>query len=353
MLNVLIVDDEKSTLDLIKRLGDWDKWSMQIVGEAKDGEEGKQLLASLHPDILITDMNMPGVDGVSLLKKVMEEHQHVKTIVLSGYDEFTYMKQAIRSKVVEYLLKPVNAEELNLALNKCANEILTEKGRGVDYAYLINVSLLPALNEFKSTINSLISEQNEAELPNAVDGLLRSINTLAANEQQSIAFKLYHELMLLVEEQLYKYHIIDTEFIETVKLVYTEKKSVAQLVRQFASIYQLLIAYLVTENKAKTKINLEKIKTYIDRNYADPQISLSQLAAMFYVSKEYLSKAFKKQFGQNVTEYIIECRMQEAKRLLSTEAFKIKSISDMVGYEDVSYFYRVFKKRFGIPPGKL
>jgi two-component system response regulator YesN len=98
---------------------------------------------------------------------------------------------------------------------------------------------------------------------------------------------------------------------------------------------------------------LGEIKEYIDRNLTDSYISLEVLANKFFVSKEYLSKAFKNTYGCNITEYIISHRMEHARKLLISNELQIKSIAQMVGYEDVSYFYRVFKKYFKLSPGEM
>jgi two-component system, response regulator YesN len=113
------------------------------------------------------------------------------------------------------------------------------------------------------------------------------------------------------------------------------------------------IEYMINLNKKKKRVNLQEIKEYIDRNFADSHISLEILANKFFVSKEYLSKAFKNTYGCNITEYIVSRRMEQAKKLLQDNELQIKSIAQMVGYEDVSYFYRVFKKYFKISPGEM
>jgi two-component system response regulator YesN len=105
--------------------------------------------------------------------------------------------------------------------------------------------------------------------------------------------------------------------------------------------------------KQKSKINLDNIKQYLDEYSTSPNMSLEIIAKKYYVSKEYLTTAFKKRYGCNVTEYIISSRMEKAKELITSTTLQYKTIAEMIGYDDVSYFYRVFKKYYGSSPGKI
>jgi two-component system, response regulator YesN len=99
MSKILIVDDEKWTRETIKQFGKWEQYNIEVIGEAGDGQEALGLIEQFSPDIVITDMKMPGVDGIELLQIVTERFPQIKLIVVSGYDDFKYMRQAILSKV--------------------------------------------------------------------------------------------------------------------------------------------------------------------------------------------------------------------------------------------------------------
>lgn len=123
MYRVLIIDDEPWSREVVKALGEWERFQLSLVGEAEDGTEGLKRIGELEPHIVITDMRMPGLEGVELLKAVNERFPSVRIIVMSGYDDFVYLKQAIRSRAVEYLLKPIDPEELNASLAQCVREL--------------------------------------------------------------------------------------------------------------------------------------------------------------------------------------------------------------------------------------
>lgn len=107
----------------IAQPGDWNELGMTVVGEAEDGEQAIQLVKQHQPHIIITDMRMPGTDGVELLQTLSGKYPQIKVIVVSGYDDFNYAKHAIRHRAADYLLKPVNPDELNAVLAKCARDL--------------------------------------------------------------------------------------------------------------------------------------------------------------------------------------------------------------------------------------
>ena len=110
---VVIIDDEPIICNLIKRLGEWDRLNLEIVGSATDGLEGYRLIRELHPDIVLLDIRMPGLDGLELIEKCSEEKLTPRFIIISGYQEFEYAKKAIHFNISDYLVKPIDREELN------------------------------------------------------------------------------------------------------------------------------------------------------------------------------------------------------------------------------------------------
>lgn len=129
MYRLLIVDDESLTrLYIRQNISKLDeKWEM--AGEASDGAEALQFLASNKVDLVITDIRMPVMDGLELCAKMYHKYPGQRTVILSGYDEFSYAQQAIRYGVDDYLLKPVVEEELQAALQKAAANIGKDAGR--------------------------------------------------------------------------------------------------------------------------------------------------------------------------------------------------------------------------------
>lgn len=126
-IKVFLVEDEMVIRRGIKNSIDWEKEGYIFCGEASDGELDYPMIIKEKPDILITDIRMPFMDGLELCKLVKEELPNIKILILSGYDEFDYAKEAIRLGVTEYLLKPISSGKLLEALNGVSESIRREK----------------------------------------------------------------------------------------------------------------------------------------------------------------------------------------------------------------------------------
>ena len=118
MIKVFLVEDEIVMRNGIKNNIPWEKEGLEFAGEASDGELAYPLIRKVQPDILITDIRMPFMDGLELSELVKKEFPRIKIIILSGYNEFDYAKQAIHIGVTDYLLKPITAAKLLEAVKK-------------------------------------------------------------------------------------------------------------------------------------------------------------------------------------------------------------------------------------------
>lgn len=127
MVKVFLVEDEIVIRDGIKNSIQWEKEGFEFVGEAGDGELAYPMILKEQPDILITDIKMPFMDGLELSRLVKQELPDIKILILSGYDEFEYAKEAIRIGVAEYLLKPVSSNKLLEVLRSVTSAIVQER----------------------------------------------------------------------------------------------------------------------------------------------------------------------------------------------------------------------------------
>ena len=133
---VLIVDDELRIGRLIKKLIHWDEFALECVDVVDNGGTAFEIIQSVRcPDVVITDIRMPVMDGITLLTKVREQFPFTKFIITSGFSDFEYAKKAITLKVSDYLLKPVDSEELKEALSKIKQEFQIA---GNDYEEVFN-----------------------------------------------------------------------------------------------------------------------------------------------------------------------------------------------------------------------
>ena len=123
MYKVLIADDEPFILDGLKHLIDWEEYNLEIAAQASNGLQALEILKKTHIDILITDIRMPAMDGIELIRNVRQNKLNTKCIVLSGYDDFIYVKEAAKLGIENYLLKSVDIEELIPTLQNTIEKI--------------------------------------------------------------------------------------------------------------------------------------------------------------------------------------------------------------------------------------
>lgn len=130
MLKVFLVEDEFVIREGIKNNIDWKAHGYEFCGEAGDGELAYPMIQKLRPDIVITDIRMPFMDGLELSRLIRKELPDTEIIILSGYQEFEYAKEAIKLGVAQYLSKPINGEELLAELDELSAKI-EEKHRAI------------------------------------------------------------------------------------------------------------------------------------------------------------------------------------------------------------------------------
>ena len=125
MYKALIIDDEKSSRLLITKLGRWNEYGIDPPFTATNGADGLAMIKDLHPNIVFVDMQMPIMDGNEFLRIASVNFPSIKYIVVSGHDEFSYVKTALQTKAIDYLLKPISGKELNDVIALAVSELNT------------------------------------------------------------------------------------------------------------------------------------------------------------------------------------------------------------------------------------
>lgn len=116
-LRVLLVDDETMIREGFKRLFDWNAHDCEVVGEAADGMEALSQIDALQPDIAIMDINIPVMNGLKVIQLARIKHPDTAFVIVSGYDDFSYCREALRLQITDYILKPVNYEEFGACID--------------------------------------------------------------------------------------------------------------------------------------------------------------------------------------------------------------------------------------------
>lgn len=165
MYKVLIIDDESIIRKGIKNIINWKQLDCEVCADASDGIEGIELIRKYLPEIIITDIRMPGLDGLSMIKQVKSIVPNTKIIILTGYRDFDYVQEAIKCGAFDFLLKPSKIEELTAVLTRAVNEINDQKIRHmeIDQFKVLFEQSIPILREklLYDVIYGLNTNENE------------------------------------------------------------------------------------------------------------------------------------------------------------------------------------------------
>lgn len=241
MIKVVLVDDDPIILEELRCSIPWEQYDCFVAGSASSGSEGRDLILKIKPDILFTDVQMPGMDGLVMLAGLRSEMPEMQVMVLSGYRDFEYAQTAMLLGVSRFLTKPLQMDELHEAL------------------------------EF----------------------MCRRAKKLSADEAVSDADSGEHAGSFLVKNAL----------------------------------------------------------KHIEEHYNE-KLTLTNVAESTYVSQWHLSKLLNKHSGQSFSEILNGVRIKNAKKFLHNPSLRIREISEMTGFSDVSHFSRIFKKIEGVSPNE-
>lgn len=237
MLKVIIADDEERICQLIQALVDWDALHMEIVGTAANGLEAIELVERFCPDILITDIRMPGCDGLELIQKVKEGNPKLEVIIISGYAHFSYAQTAIKYGVGNYLLKPINKVELTQTLEKLYQKITDRNETESDLKQLmkdnennknrVKTNLISRILENENIIDEIKGEINETKIPVKKSDGMEPGNKMSGDLEETIN-SLNHTYHLHMKQGLFQGFCLKMDydiasFSESAKKIVAEK----------------------------------------------------------------------------------------------------------------------------------
>ncbi|MDF2646089.1 MAG: response regulator [Paenibacillus sp.] len=329
MYHILVAEDEpwirSSVVEMVNRIGE----GTISVSEATNGEEAWALIQELWPTVLITDIMMPKMDGLSLIQKIHEHDIPMIYIIISGYDNFQYAQKAIHYGVTEYLLKPVDMEQLREALRR------SEQSMGK----------LKEISSYMSRFQQLVSVIGE----NAPQTVNRKMSDLIDS-----VLKLKHinpaarKNLLRIFEWKLTGMIKELSPGQTVPTI-PEGAEDAAILRYFNQLAVVLIMHYAEQSKSNINHIIKRVCDYIHTHFKK-DISLTEMAQYANMSISYFSALFKRCTGRTLVQYIQEVRIEKAKQLLLETQLKNYEIAERVGFATQPYFIRVFKSSVGVSP---
>lgn len=182
-ITLLIVDDEAEIRTGLRTIIPWEDYSVTVIGTAASGAEALDKIRFYEPDIVITDIQMPGINGLELVRRAREEQFDCSFVILSGYDEFEYARTAIRYGIEDYLLKPISIKELTALICKLKEDIMDKRNLHTD-----QLSTLKRLRRAEISLHrqNLIPQLLRGELPSLeLQDILKEYGLLIRNTTSS------------------------------------------------------------------------------------------------------------------------------------------------------------------------
>lgn len=356
MLKVMIVDDMEIMRRQIKRLPVWgNDAEFIIIDEAEDGQEAINKLQAEPVDLLISDIKMPRVDGIELLKEVYENNLATCTVFLSEHSEFSFAKEAIKYGIFDYLVKPVKLEELRNLLKKAKDYIVEKETEKIKLKSLED-KLVEKLEvyypvEHIDLIIQHISNGNK-QIDKAISNMVDETIIIFENDITKTAIvlqKAISEIFIGVEENhewIEKFTC--TDFYTDINL--TNYSNVDLMKKSIIEIFQTIISIInkFVLNSKKSPL-IKEICMYTIRNIEN-NISITTISEALFLTKNYIGDVFKHETGMTLGEYITMVKVERAKLLVIDGSLKNYEIAQKLGYKDSEYFSKVFKKYTKLTP---
>ncbi|WP_239615062.1 response regulator [Cohnella mopanensis] len=175
-MKVLVVDDQRLSRAGIIKMIDWDRLGLQLAGECANGHEALEAMSELEVDVVITDVRMPVLDGLQLIEKAKELYPHVAFLVISGFDDYAYVRKSIQLSVADYLLKPVDKLELNELMKELIEKTQDARNKAAVQLYKTREQFFRLLLEGAYDEEELMLEDwSDIRLPEGEDSFVASM----------------------------------------------------------------------------------------------------------------------------------------------------------------------------------
>ena len=410
-MNVLIVDDQQAVIDSLKKEVRWDQIPVEKVYTALSAREARMALRNFDVDVLLTDIEMPEEDGLSLFRWMRENCPHVVGIFLTAHADFHYAQEAIHMGGFDYILQPFKGEEVEAALRKAGQSLRrraaaelraspeSQRGRrsnmldgliqklnlgndaAVDQTFREmreseelergRVSLHPLLLELVDW-HGIGHERGERMLPQLFINVLEDIFEASKGSAtiSSLTESRYWIVLSLSREELpgeayasgieefYRFLQSNMDFqVALYPAGEVGEEGFAALCRRLegrreANAQKRPGVYWdtrVPDAAAGDADIVGRAKAFIARNLSR-NISRGDVASEVHLTEEYFSRLFSRQTGFTFKDYLLNEKMNAAKKLLVSSGLSVSIVASKVGYDNFSHFSQIFKKVVGETP---
>lgn len=334
-MKVLIVDDDAMNRQCLQRLIAWADIGCESPITAADGAEALALIEKHRPDIVITDIKMPVMDGKELCRKIYENYPDISIYFVSAYGDFETAQLAIRCNVKGYVLKPLDRAVLD-SLQEMVTETVSKKEYGSfcqkiiagDYQVVLQTAIEEKDTEVFENLFERLSKIPEHYIGNDTSLWQRLLSPVTFFKATHL--KMEYSLVAQAEQNL---------LAELIPM------SVPERVAMICEMYRELV-------KAPSQNNdvVWEVQEAVKNEFSSPDLDIGVLAQRFDLSSAYLGKILLEQIGVRLSDYITDRRIEFACEELRNGRKSIKEVSTLAGYRDPGYFNKVFRKKMGITP---
>lgn len=349
----MIVDDYEVYRKEIKSMTVWgEQTGFVITEEAANGREALHKLQQHPVDVLLTDIRMPLINGLELLKKVTEEKLASCVILMSQFSDFEYARQGLSNGAFEYLLKPVDPDELLrilLRAEKYIGERRLETSKIIYFDKILDKSTEEFFpGEELDNVLHFISEGSREALE-AASYLINITYSELNFDVMKTAHILNRSIKKLIESVHTEFPWI-SKFYNLQELKMSDFSKLADITAIKEAFLSKIETILATIRKFELGIENSSMvrnvcKTVLDN--VDTDITINEISNKLFITRTYLSQIFKEKTGMNLVKYLTDVKIERAKVLISSGS-KNFEISEKLGYKDDEYFKKLFKKATGM-----
>lgn len=336
MVQVLIVDDERIIAKCLQEQINWAKLGCAVPAACCDGNQALRYIAEIQPDIVITDVRMPGMDGITLCRLLHERYPSITVFILSAYEDFEVAQMALRYNVKDYILKPLDRTGLRNVEEMVSRTLADQQKQKFRTALLSNT--------VERQLEAILDARDEA-------GLEELLEMTARFEGDPMAENMTLWMNLVMPA-------VRSRDAGQKKRRYLEEKQVYDQIRgltfreRLRFVRERYLDAMQGEPDSHSSSVVYAVQKTVDAEFDSKDLNIAELAERFHISPAYLGSLFAHVTGVGLTEYIREKRLSYACEQLRTGNKSISVIAQESGFSNVNYFTKVFRKNLGIPPAE-
>ena len=341
MFKVIIADDEPSIKRSLKAIIERENPQFQVTAFAENGREALERVREFAPDLVFTDIRMPDMDGLMLIREIRRCGIPAEVVIITGYSDFGYAREAIRLGVFEYLLKPIDIDEVIQILKKAEKKL-----RDIRQEQLERSEWIAFCKKEAETMAKHLWVLNETALWSQMKQIRDRLQQYKPNFAR--IREMYTDLMFLLQTELETLTGNRIMLPELPEMKWNAPENTIE--KQVQTIIRGVMEKIRHLRNWGSQRNMAEAIKQIENHFSDESYSLKDAAEFAGMSPTYFSKSFKEEVGMSYTRYVTKLRMQKAIELLSDPNNKVYEVAHAVGYSDYAHFAKVFKKYFQFSP---